>query len=94
MTLLTTTIVPVAGWRSRYAFRTPLDTSPLEHLNVLRLNAIRQAIRRSDPSVRSIAELAVLHGEKHLGRFAAGYGGIFGGLPGETWRARTAPRGR
>lgn len=77
-----------------YAFRTTLDTSPLEHLNVLRLNAIRQAIRRADPSVRSIAEIAVLHGVKHLGRFAAGYRRIFGELPGETWRARTAPRGR
>jgi len=70
-----------------YAFRTVFDEGPREHLQTLRLHAIRRALRRThEPIIR----VAFDHGISHLGRFAAQYQALFGELPSET-RAAAAP---
>lgn len=67
-----------------YAFRTVFDVSPREHLEMLRMNAIRRAILREED--KTIIEIALSHGVTHLGRFAASYRVLFGEKPSETKR--------
>jgi AraC family ethanolamine operon transcriptional activator len=66
-----------------YAFRTTFDESPRDFLQALRLNAIRQALLRSEFPVTRIA---LDHGVTHLGRFSAHYRTLFGESPGMTPR--------
>ncbi len=66
-----------------YAFRTCTDQSPRDYLQVLRLNAIRIALRHS---AAPIIDVALDHGVTHLGRFAAQYRAMFGERPSETSR--------
>lgn len=70
-----------------YAFRTTLDTSPAEHLKLLRLNAIRRELRHPDSLMRTITEIAYRHGVRHLGRFSQEYRKVFGETPSETCRS-------
>jgi AraC-like DNA-binding protein len=71
-----------------YAFRTVFDQSPRDYLQMLRLNAIRRALRHSsDPVIR----VAYDHGITHLSRFAAHYRAIFGESPSETASAESKP---
>jgi AraC family ethanolamine operon transcriptional activator len=53
---------------------------------MLRLNAVRRALRRTDGSRESIMRIAHDHGATHLGRFAANYRRLFGEKPSETRR--------
>lgn len=71
-----------------YAFRTTLDTSPAEHLKILRLNAIRIALRDASRLEQSIGKVAADHGVTHFGRFSAHYRDIFGEPPSATRRNR------
>jgi AraC family ethanolamine operon transcriptional activator len=66
-----------------YAFRAVFDQGPREHLEVLRLNAIRRALRRAGGGER-VTAIAFAHGVRHLGRFAARYRALFGELPSGT----------
>jgi AraC-like DNA-binding protein len=66
-----------------YAFRAAFDQSPRDHLQALRLNAIRRVLRdrrSDDPVIRAAFD----HGITHLGRFAAEYRTLFGERPSET----------
>lgn len=61
-----------------------LGQSPLSWLRGLRLDAIRAALV-ADPQT-NLADLAMLHGFFHLGRFSASYCNRFGELPSQTRR--------
>lgn len=67
-----------------YAFRTVYDISPRDHLEILRLNAIRRALLRE--SRDTITHIAYAHGVTHLSRFAEKYQALFGERPSETRR--------
>ncbi len=66
-----------------YAFRNVFDQSPRDYLQMLRLNAVRRALRSSSVP---LAQVALDHGITHFGRFAAQYRALFGERPSETRR--------
>lgn len=74
-----------------YAFRTTFDQSPRDHLQTLRLNAIRRALQHGDAP---ITDIAYEHGITHLSRFAASYHTLFGEKPSQTIRATPLARAR
>jgi AraC-like DNA-binding protein len=65
-----------------YAFRATFDVSPREHLETLRMNAIRRALLRGGD--KRLIDIAHAHGVTHLGRFAASYRALFGEPPSKT----------
>ncbi|MEZ5304741.1 MAG: helix-turn-helix domain-containing protein [Verrucomicrobiales bacterium] len=67
-----------------YAFRQTFDQSPREFLQVLRLNAIHRALRRTPPDRGLVTRIALEFGVTHLGRFAGKYRALFGESPGES----------
>lgn len=69
-----------------YAFRTVLDESPRDHLQALRLNAIRRVLLHTGGDRETITRIAHEHGLSHLGRFAASNRALFGETPHETRR--------
>lgn len=68
-----------------YAFRATFDVSPREHLETLRMNAIRRVLLRGGD--KRLIDIAHAHGVTHLGRFAASYRALFGESPSETRKA-------
>lgn len=71
-----------------YAFRTILNTSPAEHLKILRLNEIRRALRDPALSRQSVSRIALRFGMTHLGRFASQYRMLFGETPSQSRNPR------
>ena len=71
-----------------YAFRAAFDQSPRRHLELLRLNAARRALKNAEPGRDTVASIALEHGFLHAGRFAASYQALFGEKPSATagWR--------
>lgn len=67
-----------------YAFRATFDQSPRDHLQALRLNAIRRALQRTEAGHDTVIRVAYDHGITHLGRFAARYHALFGERPSVT----------
>jgi AraC-like DNA-binding protein len=61
-----------------------LGVSPTRYLLLRRLNKVRWALRRADPSIASVAEIAQSHQFQELGRFAVTYRTTFGELPSTT----------
>lgn len=68
-----------------YAFRSTFNLSPRDHLLVLRLNALRRALRRRGDR-GSVSRLALDCGLVHLGRLATQYRTLFGESPSVTLR--------
>lgn len=76
-----------------YAFRSAFGESPRDFLESLRMNAVRNALRRAGED-DSVTEIALAHGLNHLGRFSVRYRSLFGERPSETVRAtRSAQTG-
>jgi AraC family transcriptional regulator, ethanolamine operon transcriptional activator len=72
-----------------YAFRSILDQSPRDYLQILRLHAIRiQLMRYSSEQSDPVITTAYENGVSHLGRFSANYRKLFGELPSETVRRK------
>jgi AraC-like DNA-binding protein len=61
-----------------------LGVSPTRYLLLRRLNKVRWALRRADPSTASVAEIARSYQFLELGRFAVSYRTTFGELPSTT----------
>lgn len=80
--------VGVSRRELEYAFRMVFDQSPRERLEMLRLHAIRKALRHCDGTRGTVIRIAYDHGISHLGRFAARYRLLFGENPGETAKAK------
>jgi AraC-like DNA-binding protein len=71
-----------------YAFRATYGQSPRRHMELLRLNAARRALKANNPHEQTVVRVAHDCGLTHLGRFAASYQALFGEKPGETLRGR------
>jgi len=63
-----------------------LGMSPSRYLRLRRLNLVRAALQRADPTTASVAKIAESYQFFELGRFAAAYHAIFGGMPPATLR--------
>ncbi len=61
-----------------------LGVSPTRYLLLRRLNKVRWALRRADPSTASVAKIARSYQFLELGRFAVTYRTTFGELPSTT----------
>jgi len=61
-----------------------VGVSPARYVLLQRLNRARSALRRSDPSTTSVAEIARNHQFPELGRFAVTYRATFGESPSTT----------
>lgn len=70
----------------QYAFQRHLNTTPMAYLRDVRLDLAHEMLRRADPAVTTVAEIAYQAGFAHLGRFAAGYRARFGISPSSTLR--------
>ncbi len=69
------------------AFRTALDTTPMNHLRELRLERARRDLLAADPTTQSVSDIASSWGFTHLGRFSAAYRARFGERPSTTLRS-------
>lgn len=69
----------------QYSFQDVLDMNPVKYLRAIRLNAVRRALKLSNPNLHNtIADIAASWGFWHLSRFSTEYKGMFGELPSET----------
>lgn len=62
-------------------FRRELETTPIAYIRLRRLDAVRRTLASPHGRGQSIARIAIDHGFRHLGRFAATYRKQFGELP-------------
>jgi AraC-like DNA-binding protein len=60
--------------------------SPGSYARLRRLNLVRAALRRADPTITRVSELARRYGFSELGRFAVTYRTVFGEMPSTTLR--------
>jgi AraC-like DNA-binding protein len=67
-----------------YLFRDLLGVGPATYLKLLRLNAVRSALRAADPGSGTVKRTALEWGFWHLGHFAADYRNLFGETPQQT----------
>jgi len=67
-----------------YAFRQAYDTSPKEHLRLLRLHEVRKRLRHAVPGTITVTEVAMRFGFLHMGFFAHLYKAHFGESPSAT----------
>jgi len=75
------------GVRSRSlinAFQAVTGFTPMEYLKRLRLNGVRDSLRRSENARTRIIDVATAWGFWHMGHFAADYRGLFGESPSQT----------
>lgn len=82
------TAVGVGTRTLQASFQRHLGVSPLVFLRHTRLHRVRAQLLTHTPSTTSVAEQALAHGFRHLGRFSAYYAEQFGEAPSETLRRR------
>ena len=63
-----------------------LGMSPGNYVRLRRLNLVRAALQRANPTTTSVSELARRYGFSELGRFAVKYRTVFGETPSSTLR--------
>lgn len=69
------------------SFRLLADTTPLDYMRAVRLNAVRARLRSSDRAEVSVGQAAADCGFDHLSHFVERYSDLFGELPSRTPRA-------
>jgi AraC-like DNA-binding protein len=69
------------------AFQRQVGTAPNSMLRGIRLDRIREELRRGAPGELTVAAVAVRWGFAHLGRFSAAYATRFGEYPRDTLQA-------
>jgi AraC-like DNA-binding protein len=74
----------VADRTIRICCQQHLNMGPSRYLRARRMQLVRRALRRADPSDTSVAQIARRYGFGELGRFAASYRARFGELPSAT----------
>lgn len=67
-------------------FRAHVGATPMEYLREVRLRRAHQDLRDADPSIDTVASIALRWGFTNLGRFAAAYAGRYGVNPAVTLR--------
>jgi AraC family ethanolamine operon transcriptional activator len=82
----------------QYCFEEVLQINPVSYLKALRLNGVRQELRRElhqgNLQRTAIQDVAARWGFWHLSRFAQEYRQMFGELPSETLKTPFGPRMR
>jgi AraC-like DNA-binding protein len=78
--------IGVSRRQLEYAFQDAFAVTPRQFIHLRRLNEIRRALLRSQPS-RTVTDIALDHGVSHLGRFAISYRALFGESPRQTLAA-------
>jgi len=68
----------------RYIFHERYGISPIRYLKLRRLHQIRRVLRRADPDLNTVKNVANRCGVWHLGRFAQEYKAFFSETPSET----------
>jgi AraC-like DNA-binding protein len=79
--------IGVSSRTLRMACQTQLGVSPTQYLLLRRMGLARQALRKADPGVTRVTDVATEFGFLELGRFAVKYRQIFGETPSATLRA-------
>lgn len=69
-------------------FREQLDLSPMQYIKLLRLNLIRDALARGEPTRTRIVDVANGVGLWHMGQLAHDYRALFGEPPSDTLARR------
>jgi len=69
-----------------YAFNMMYGLPPMEYLKVLRLNQVRHALRRADPTLNRVTGIATRYGFWHMAQFSADYKKMFSETPSKTLR--------
>jgi AraC-like DNA-binding protein len=59
---------------------------PIRYVCLRRMNIVRCALLRADPSRATVTQIATDHGFWELGRFSVTYRSLFGETPSETLR--------
>ena len=71
-----------------YAFQAVYRLSPMEYLKILRLNQVRWALKKSDPTTSQVTGIANCFGFWHMGQFGVDYKKMFGEMPKTTLESR------
>lgn len=74
----------------QYAFQDVMGMSPNAYLRTIRLNGVRRSLRDPNSGVMSVQQAAADWGFWHLSQFARDYQGLFGELPSERLKRRSA----
>jgi len=74
----------------QYAFQDVMGMSPNAYLRTIRLNGVRRCLRDPGSGVMSVQQAAADWGFWHLSQFARDYQGLFGELPSERLKRRSA----
>jgi AraC family transcriptional regulator, ethanolamine operon transcriptional activator len=72
------------SWSKRsmiHYFSEALGITPMAYFKLQRLNAVRRALKTSDPRTTRVLDIAANFGFYHMGHFAADYGALFGIMP-------------
>lgn len=74
----------------RTAFNEYFGIGPVRYLQLMQLNQVRRALHAADPEEVTVSKVLTEHGVWAFGRFASRYRQLFGELPSQTLRAKTA----
>jgi AraC-like DNA-binding protein len=83
--------IGVSSRTLRMACQTQLGVSPTQYLLLSRMGLARRALRKADPRVTRVTDVATEFGFLELGRFAVKYRQIFGETPSSTLRSADRP---
>lgn len=83
--------IGVSSRTLRMACQTQLGVSPTQYLLLRRMGLARRALRKADPGVTRVTDVATEFGFLELGRFAVKYRQIFGETPSSTLRSSCPP---
>ncbi|WP_216936412.1 helix-turn-helix domain-containing protein [Acinetobacter sp. BY484] len=65
-------------------FHEIMGTSPAQYLKAVRLNRVKRNLKKADPQIKSVQDIACEWGFWHPSNFTANYKAMFGELPSET----------
>ena len=80
------TAIGVAERTLRLACEEHLGMGPIRYFSLRRMQTVRCALLRADPSTATVTQIATDHGFWELGRFSVTYRSLFGEPPSETLR--------
>jgi transcriptional regulator GlxA family with amidase domain len=78
--------IGVAERTLRIACEEHLGMGPIRYISFRRMNIVRSALLRADPTRATVTGIATDHGFGELGRFSVTYRSLFGEAPSETLR--------
>src|SRR5207302_8407454 len=85
--------IGVAERTLRVSCEEHLGMGPIRYLALRRMNLVRRALLRADPSTATVTRIVTDHGFWELGRFSVSYRTLFGESPSESLRRPADDRG-